>query len=119
MNFQRERLPLIAAARVGLFDGQLRAVEFGQAEHGFGIVLNGAHESDGDLLKVEGSPLGALVGRAVVLEGVLAHEPVIVGLGEAAVGHGLIRHVGVAALRLDRFIPLDDGVLGRFVGSLY
>ena len=119
VNLQCVRLAFISAAGVGLLDGQLRAVQLRNAENGFGIVLDGAHEADGDFAQLGGIAVRAQVSRAVVFEGVFAHEPVVVGLGEAAVGHGLIRHVGVAALRLDRFIPLDDGVFGGFVRSLY
>ena len=53
VEFERVGLAMISAAGVGLLEGQLRAVEGGNAENHLGIVLQRGEETDGDFAQVE------------------------------------------------------------------
>ena len=68
MEFERVGLAVISAARVGLLNGQLRAVECRNAENHFGIVFHRGEETNGDFLQVGGIAVRLQVRRTMVFE---------------------------------------------------
>ena len=93
VHHELERRAAVASARVGLFDGQQRAVEHHAAERFIGMIFDGAQKTDAhffDVLRLEGD---CVAGRPVVLHLLLI--VLVVRLGELTVGAQVLGRVGV------------------------
>ena len=91
---------MVSATGVCLVNGELRAVQHGKAEDGFGIVFDWGHETDGNFAQLGGVAVGPILCRAVIGKRIGLDEPVVIRLCKAPVGHCFIRHVSVAWRRL-------------------